>query len=390
MPSALEQAKAIAAELVEIRRDFHRHPEVSWEEVRTSQKIADYCEKLGLAVTRNAVKTGVVATLNGDRRGPALALRADIDALPIQEENDVPYKSTALGKAHLCGHDSHATMLLGGAKLLTRYKERIPFPVRFIFQPAEEVPAGGATEIIKAGFLDGVDEIYGLHIDTTLPTGTLGTRAGPCMASMDRVEIEVEGVGGHGAMPNQCLDPVFTAAEIVLALQSIVSRRVDPIEPAVLSITQINAGTAFNIIPARVRMVGTARSLSRQLRDKLPLWIEQIAVGVAKAHGQNAKTVYTHGTAVLVNEKNATEKMNSAFRTLGGKIVEVKPTMGGEDFSFYLEKVPGAFGFVGACDGTPATTQCFHNPRFNIDENALPFGAALFLQLVCDRAGIAP
>lgn len=389
MPSALEQAKSIASELIDIRRDLHRHPEIGWEEVRTSQKIADYCEKLGLSVTRNAVKTGVVATLNGDRSGPGLALRADIDALPIQEETDVAHKSTVPGKAHLCGHDSHTAMLLGGAKLLARHKDRIPFPVRFLFQPAEEVPNGGALKLIEAGFLNGVDEIHGLHIDTTLPTGTLGTRVGPTMASMDRFDIEVEGRGGHGAMPNQCLDPVLTAAEIVLALQSIVSRRVDPIEPAVVSVTQINAGTAFNIIPARVRIVGTARSLSRQLRDRLPQWLDQIACGVATAHGQSAKTVYTHGTAVLVNDKNAVEKMNGAFRKLGGKVVEVKPTMGGEDFSYYLEKVPGSFGYIGASDGTPATSQCFHNPRFSIDENALPYGAALFVQLVCDRAGIA-
>ncbi|HYF51338.1 MAG TPA: amidohydrolase, partial [Planctomycetota bacterium] len=301
MPSPLDQAKAIESELIELRRDFHRHPEIAFEEVRTGGIVGDQCEKLGLNVRRGCAKTGVVATLNADKPGPAIALRADMDALPIREENEVSYKSTYDGKGHLCGHDAHTTMLLGAAKILTKYKDKIPFPVRFLFQPAEEVPRGGAEKLIEEGHLEGVNEVFGLHVNPLLPTGTLGTHVGPTMAAMDQVEIDVEGVGGHGAMPNQCLDPVLCSAEIIMGLQSIVSRRSDPLEPAVLSICQINAGHAFNVIPNKVRMIGTARSLSKSLRDKLPGWIEEIACGVAKAHGQKAKTVYIKGTTVLIN-----------------------------------------------------------------------------------------
>ena len=390
MPSALDLAKAIEPELIDIRRDFHRHPEVAWEEVRTGTKAAEFCESLGLNVRRQAAKTGAIAVLNADKPGPAIALRADMDALPIREENEVEYKSTRDGKGHLCGHDAHTAMLMGAVKILSRYKEKIPFPVRFIFQPAEEVPRGGAEKIIAEGHLEGVSEVFGLHVNPLLPTGCLGTRVGPTMASMDQVEIQVDGVGGHGAMPNQCLDPVTTAAEIIMALQTIVARRVDPLEPAVLSICQMNAGSAFNVIPSNVKLIGTARTLSYALRDKLPQWIEEIAGGIASAHGQKAAVNYIRGTTVLVNTKDSTDKINRAFQKLGGSQTEIKPTMGGEDFSYYLERAPGCFAFLGAGDGTASTNQCFHHPRYKIDEKALAWGTALFVQLVCDRAGIAP
>ena len=388
MPSALELAKALAKELADIRRDLHAHPEVGWQEARTAGIVADFCERAGLTVRRNAARTGVVAVLNPQKPGPALALRADMDALPVQEENDCAYASTLPGKAHLCGHDAHTAMLLGVVKILASRKERIPFPVRFIFQPAEEVPEGGAAVMIAEGHLEDVSRIFGLHVNPLLPTGTLGIHVGPTMASMDRIEIEIEGVGGHGAMPNLCRDPVLAAAEIILALQSIVARRVDPLEPAVLSITQMNAGSAFNIIPARARLVGTTRCLSRNVRDQLPQWVEEIAAGVAKAHGLTAKSKYTYGTTVLVNDKSATEEFGRAFAALGGTVTDIKPTMGGEDFSYYLEKAPGAFAFLGVCDGTPATQNCFHHPRFNLDEKAMPWGTAVLVQLVCSQAGI--
>jgi len=390
MPSPLEQAKAMQAELTDIRRDFHRNPEVAWEEVRTGGIAADYCEKLGLNVKRNCAKTGVVAVLNANKPGPTLALRADMDALPIHEENSVAYRSTREGKGHLCGHDAHTAMLMGAAKLLTRYKEQIPFPVRFLFQPAEEVPPGGAEKLIEEGHLDGVGEVLGLHVNPLLPVGCIGLRTGPFMASMDKLTIDVEGVGGHGAMPHLSRDPVLASAEIITALQSIVARRVDPLDSAVVSICQMDAGAAFNVIPARARLIGTARSLSAYTRDKLPQWVEEISTNIAKAHGATAKVDYLRGTPVLVNERESTERMGKAFRALGGTESEIKPTMGGEDFAFYLEHVPGAFGFLGAGDGSAETSQCFHHPRYNIDEKALPWGAALFVQMVCDRAGIQP
>jgi amidohydrolase len=388
--SPLDLAKAMQSELTEIRRDFHQHPEVAWEEVRTGTKAADYCEKLGLKVKRGAAKTGVIAEMNAGKPGPVLALRADMDALPIHEENTVAYRSTRDGKGHLCGHDAHTAMLMGAAKILTRYKDKIPFPVRFLFQPAEEVPPGGAEKLIAEGHLEGVTEVLGLHVNPLLPVGCLGLRTGPLMASMDKIEINIEGAGGHGAMPHLTRDPVLCAAEIIMALQAIVARRVDPLDSAVVSVCQMDAGSAFNVIPPRARLIGTARSLNAQTRDNLSQWIEEIAVNIARAHGQKARLDYLRGTPVLVNQKDSTEHMGRSFRALGGTESLINPTMGGEDFAFYLEKIPGCFGFLGAGDGSPETSQCFHHPRYNIDEKALPWGAALFVQMVCDRAGIAP
>jgi amidohydrolase len=386
MPTPLELARQLQPELVEIRRDLHRHPEIAFEEVRTGTKAAEFCEALGLEVRRGAAKTGVVAVLNADKPGPAVALRADMDALPIHEENDVSYRSTVNGKGHLCGHDAHTTMLMGAARLIAQHKERIPFPVCFLFQPAEEIPRGGASKLIAEGHLEGVAEVFGLHVNPQLPTGVLGLRSGATMASMDRFEIHVEGVGGHGAMPHLSHDPVATAAEIVLALQTIVARRIDPLDPAVVSVCQIDAGSAFNVIPQTCRLIGTARSLSAHVRERLPELIEEISQGVARAHGLQAKCDYLQGTPVLVNRKESADKMAKAIRAIGGKDSEIRPTMGGEDFAYYLEKMPGCFGFLGAGDGSPGTGQCFHHPRFNIDEAALAWGSAFFLQLVLDRA----
>ena len=384
MPTILEDARAIANEIIALRRDFHQHPEIGFEELRTGEKIAQYCEKLGLNV-RRAAKTGVIADLNKGNSGSVLAFRADIDALPVQEENEITYRSRTPGRGHLCGHDAHTAMLLGAAKLLVRHAERLKRPVRLIFQPAEEVINGGAELLIKENVLDGVGEIYGLHVTPQLATGTLGTRVGPLMASMDRVDIAIEGTGGHGAFPHRCHDPVLAGAEIVQALQSIVSRRVDPLEPAVLSITQFHAGDAFNVIPARAQLAGTARSLSPNVRKNLPVWIQEIASGAAAAHGTRAGSKFTFGTPVLVNERDSVERVREAFGALDGKVVEAGPMMGGEDFAFYLEKVPGAFAFLGAGDGTPATAQGFHHPRYNIDEKALAWGAAFFVQLALER-----
>ncbi len=380
MSKTLEAAKELEPQLIELRRDFHSHPEIAFEEVRTGQRVATFCNELGLAVKVGAAKTGVIAELNPGK-ARTLALRADMDALPIQEENEISYRSTIEGKGHLCGHDAHTSMLMGAAKILTASKEELPFTVRFIFQPAEEVPQGGASKLIAEGYLDGVEEIFGLHVNPLLPTGTLGLHSGATMASMDRFVITVEGVGGHGAMPHHARDPLLTAAEVVMGLQSIVARRIDPLEQAVISVCQINSGNAFNVIPARAEIVGTARSLSAGIRDNLELWIEQIASGITKAHGLNASCEYERGTPVLINHEHSTDKLGAAFKQLGGTDTDIRPTMGGEDFAFYLERIPGTFGFLGAGDGTDQTAQCFHHPRYNIDEKALAWGSALLAEV---------
>jgi amidohydrolase len=386
MTSPLALAKEIAPELIELRRDLHQHPETAFEELRTGDKVAAYCERLGLTVERQVALTGVIATLNPNAPAPALAFRADMDALPIQEEADVPFRSTTPGKAHVCGHDAHTTMLLGAAKILAAHKERLPFPVRFYFQPAEEVTGGGAEKMVEERRLKGVGAIYGLHVNPMLGTGCIGLRSGALMASMDKFEIVVSGAGGHGAMPHLTRDPVVAAAEIILALQTVVARRMDPLESAVVSVCQVEAGSAFNAIPSTARLVGTARSLSPAVRDNLPQWIEQIATGVAAAHHQTAKLQYVRGTPVLMNPPDEVARMAAAFRALGGKVVESKPTMGGEDFAYFLQDIPGCFGFLGAGDD-PTAAQPFHSPFFKLDENALAWGTALFVQLAFDRAG---
>lgn len=387
MSTALKLAREMESELIDIRRDLHRHPEVAWQEIRTGGIAADFCEREGYTVCRGAALTGTIAVLN-PQKSSVVALRADMDALPIHEENNVPYRSTTDGKGHLCGHDAHTAMLMGAARILARYRDQIPFQVKLIFQPAEEVPPGGAEMLIKEGHLKGVDEIFGIHVNPLLPTGVLGIRSGPLMASMDKLEITVEGIGGHGAMPHLTRDPVLAAAQIITALQSIVSRRVDPLDQAVVSICQMDAGSAFNVIPGKARLIGTARSLSALTRDNLPLWVEEISSGIAKAHGQKARVDYLRGTPVLVNQKGSVEKMTRAFRALGGSESEIKATMGGEDFAWYLQTIPGCFGFLGAGNGSDETSHCFHHPKYNIDEKALVWGTALLVQLILDRAGI--
>jgi len=385
MSSLLEHAQRMAPQLIAIRRELHRHPEIAFEEVRTSQTAAEWCERLGLTVRRGCAKTGVIAVLNADQPGLAVALRADMDALPIHEENRVDYRSTVDGKGHLCGHDAHTTMLMGAASLLAERREQLPFPVHFFFQPAEEIPCGGAKKLIEEGHLNGIGEIFGLHVNPQLPVGVLGLREGTTMASMDRFEIHVAGVGGHGAMPHHAHDPITTAAEIILALQTVVSRRIDPLDPAVVSCCQLEAGSAFNVIPQSCRIVGTARSLSAQVREQFPKLIEDIATGVARAHGLQARCEYLHGTPVLVTHAGPTRQFAQAMRALGGKDCEIRPTMGGEDFAYYLERVPGSFAFIGAGNGSAETGSCLHHPRFNIDEGVLPWGSALLAQVVLDR-----
>lgn len=368
------------------RRDFHQHPEIGYEEVRTGNRVAEFCAAQGLAVRRMA-GTGVVATLNADKPGLAMALRADLDALPVQEENGaIDYASAMPGRAHLCGHDAHTAMLMGAIRLLTAQTAQIPRPVRFIFQPAEEILDGGAERLLRENVMDGVGEIYGLHIVPMLPTGTLGLRAGALMASMNRVDITIEGKGGHAAYPHACLDPVLAGSEIVMALQSLVSRRVDPLAPAVLSITQFQAGSAFNIIPSRAQLAGTVRYLAPELNSRMARWIEEVVTGVAAAHGLTATVNYQYGTPVLVNDAKAAARLSSTFTDLGGAVCDVPPSMGGEDFAYYLQKVPGAFAFLGAGDGTPATANGFHHPGFNIDERAMPWGAALLACIAMRRS----
>jgi amidohydrolase len=395
---ALALAGKVADEAVRLRRDFHQHPEIGFQEKRTTAVIAEFLAGLGLEVVRPRRATGVIGRLlpggAAARRRPAIALRADIDALPVEEQNRTSFCSQNRGVGHLCGHDAHTGMLLAAARALAGIRERLPRPVTFIFQPAEECIPNGAPVMIAAGALRGVGEVYGLHVAPDRPLGVISNRVGPNMASMDRFDMEVIGRGGHGAIPHKTSDPVVATAAVIQALQTVVSRRIDPLEPAVVSVCTLSAPGAFNVIPDRVELKGTCRSLSPEVHAALPLLVRSLAAGAARANGCRIRMRYSRGTPVLVNSAAGVEKVRRLWRGLvacrpGGLIprrepvAEGRPTMGGEDFAFYLQKLPGAFCFLGAAPAG-GMTGSYHNPRFTLDERALVLGVALHVALALE------
>jgi amidohydrolase len=370
----------LAPLLVEWRRDFHRHPEVAFQEERTSNVIKDFLESLGLPV-RKMAGTGLRADLKGRPGGKTVALRADIDALPLQEEGDKDYKSKNAGAMHACGHDGHMAIVMGAAKILKERKNEFKGNVVFLFQPSEELPPGGAKPMIEEGALEGVDAIFGLHLWQGLPTGKIGTGKGPLMAAADNFSILVKGKAGHGSMPHQTVDPIFAASQLVCNVQSIVSRNVDPLKPAVVSFGKIQGGTINNIIPDHVRLKGTVRSFDSEVQELAEKRLKEIAGDTCRAFGAEAELIYEKGYPALINHDVEVDFLLEVVkRTLGGdRISGFDPIMGGEDFAYYLQKIPGAFFFFGAGDGNPYP---HHHPKFDIDEKALPEAAMLMANLV--------
>jgi amidohydrolase len=368
------------------RRHLHANPELSFQEVETSRFVAETLRGFeGLELTR-PTPTSVVAILRGARPGRVLALRADIDALPIQEENDFEFASKRPGVMHACGHDGHTAMLLGAAKLLAGRRGELAGELRFLFQHAEEKPPGGARQLVDAGVMDGVDLVVGAHLASLKPVGTIGVPAGPLAAAADIFTAEVRGHGGHAAAPHKALDPIVVAAQVVTNLQHLVSRTVDPIKSAVVSVTQFHAGTAPNIIPEAVQLAGTVRTFDPGIRDAVRAGMERIFRGVTEAHGATFTLDYEEGYGAVVNDPAAAALVEAAARAELGDdaLIEVEPIMGGEDFSAYLEKAPGAFFWVGAGheDAIP-----HHHPRFTIDEAALRPGIAVFVRTALDYLG---
>ena len=377
-----KDAEEIAGQVVEWRRDFHRNPEVAFQEKRTASVIRQYLENLGIPVTECA-ETGLRGVLQGDPGGKTVALRADIDALPLKEEGDKEYISQNPEAAHCCGHDGHMAILMGAVKLLSERKNEFKGNVIFLFQPSEERIPGGAKRMIEEGALEGVDTIFGLHLWVPLPTGVVGVVKGPMMAQPDAFTIIVRGKGGHGSMPHQTVDPILVASQIVVNAQSIVSRNMDPLKPAVVSFGTIEGGTIYNIIPGEVRLTGTVRSFEPEIKNIAKKRIEEIAEGTAKAMGASVEFSYEEGYPPLVNDElMANFVLDVAKRTLGkDKVVDIDPVMGGEDFAYFLEKVPGAFLFLGAGDGMDFP---HHHPAFDIDENVLPQGVLLMTSLALE------
>lgn len=372
----LKKAKELDSYIIEKRRDFHMHPELKFEEVRTSKIVEEELKKLGYEVIRTA-KTGVIGILKGGKEGKTVALRADIDALPVQEENDVPYKSKIPGKMHACGHDAHTAMLLGAAKILAEIKDELHGTVKLIFQPGEEGGLG-AKRIVEEGHLDDVDAVFGIHVWAELPSGVIGIRSGPLMASADAFKATIEGKGGHGAVPHLSIDPIAVSVDLVNAYQKIISREIDPLQPAVISVTSINAGTTFNVIPEKAEVLGTIRTFDEGIREYIIQRMEQITKSYAE--GMRCKGSFEltmEHIPPTINDENLAEFAKMVLKDIG-KIEEPKPTMGAEDFAFYTKKAPGLFIFLGIRNEEKGIIYPHHHPRFDVDEDVLWLGSAIY------------
>jgi len=381
-------AKAVEKEVIETRRDFHAHPETPFEEVRTSGIVEKRLKALGIRTKRMA-KTGVAGYLDVPCAKRTIALRADMDALPMTEETNLPFASKTPGKMHACGHDSHTAMLLGAAKVLAQNRKELTGNVRFIFQPSEEFPPGGARFMVEEGVMKGVDEVYGIHVGSKIPSGKVVTEPGPQMANVDDVRIKIIGVGAHGASPDFSVDPVLTAAEAINSLQQIVSRNISPVEPAVLSITIIKGGEAYNIIPETCFFRGTIRTFSKQLRRDMPRMIRRVVDGVCKAHGARFEMEYLHGYDAVVNDRRSCERACAIAADLFGKncLATFGPRMGAEDFSEYLKVARGCFIHLGTGNRKKGTDAPHHNPHFKVDESVLWMGVALLTRIAWERGG---
>jgi len=375
---------ALYPEMVDMRRYLHQHPELSFQETETAKYICNFYDKLGIPYKANVGGNGVVATLKGGKPGKTVALRADFDALPIQEENDVPYKSKTDGIMHACGHDGHTATLLSLAKAIHPFQAEIPGTIVFLHQHAEELVPGGAKSMIEAGALDEVDAVFGTHLWATTPFGVVQTSKDAFMAGADNFEITIQGKGGHGAYPHQTKDAIVLGSQLVFELQQIVSRRLDPLATAVVTVGTFEAGDAFNIIADTATLSGTVRYFDPAVQEQVEKEMENIIKGVCTGNDASYTLQYNKGYPPLVNHEaeavlvlQAGEKIDEVVRT-----EEVVPEMGGEDFAYYMLERPGAYFFTGAQKEDHAYPH--HHPKFDIDERALPVAAKTLIQAYFD------
>jgi amidohydrolase len=388
-----QAAEAMRPQLVAQRRDFHKHPELSNREERTSRVIAEKLRALGFDEVKTGVgKYGVVGLLKGARPGPVVAVRADMDALPIQETIDVPYKSENAGVKHACGHDVHMTVQLGVAELLSKRRDLISGTIKFIFQPAEEGPPageeGGAKLMVKEGVLENPrpSAIFGLHVMPNIEVGQIGYNSGPAMASADRFTITVRGRKVHGAYPHDGIDAVVVAAECVSALQTIRSRRVNTQEPLVLTIGSIHGGNRFNIVTDEVKMEGTVRTLNEDVRRRVREMMNETLAGITAAYGAKYELDYVEGAAVTYNEPALVEATLPTLRRAVGEanVIAPKPQMGAEDFSYFQQVIPGFFYFLGVGNKSKGITAMIHTPEFDVDEESLVVGVKAMTNVLLD------
>lgn len=371
----------------EWRRYLHMHPELSYQESKTSAFAAQLLRSWGLEVRTGVGGHGVVARLKGTGRGPTVALRADMDALPIQDEKSCDYASTVPGVMHACGHDAHTATLLGTAKVFAESEDRLPGDVVFLFQPAEETSPGGALHMIEDGALEGIDTIYGIHLWTPLPVGNVYSRPGPMMAAADEFSIRITGRGGHGGSPHETSDSVYIGSQLVVQLQSIVSRRIDPVQPCVISVGSFHSGSVFNIIADTAELTGTVRSFDESVRMQAKQLLEQITHQTCAVHGAQAVLDYKLGYPPVVNHPKEAERFFQTAGSLFGEqhTLTCPSMMAGEDFAYYLQRVPGCFMFVGAGNEAKQIVAPHHHPRFDIDEDAMHNAARLFLAMTASR-----
>ena len=375
-----DESKSISDWIIKIRRELHEHPELMYEEFKTSELIRRELDKLEITYKHPVAETGVLASI-GNGNGPCVALRADMDALPIHEETDVPFKSKVDGKMHACGHDCHVSMLLGAAKLLKEKEDKINGTIKLLFQPAEEGGAGGKL-MREEGVLENpeVDRIFGLHVWPQMPTGQIGSREGTFLAATSFLDLTVKGVGGHAAVPHLTRDPVLTSAQIITNLQSTISRELDPLDSGVVSISAIHGGQAANVIPPEVKILGTIRSLTMDGLRKLQTRVKEIAESVAKAHECEAIVEYPgNDYPPTVNDGEMWDFAKKIGNDMLGEenVSDLDAVMGGEDFAYYTEKVKGCFVVLGMNNPDIDATYSVHHPMFKADEDALHIGTAL-------------
>ena len=369
------------AELAAIRHDIHAHPELAFNEVRTAEVVARELAKYGLEVDRGLAKTGVVGILRKGASSRAIGLRADMDALPLYEKNDFPHRSRNEGRMHACGHDGHTAMLLGAARELVARRDALCGEIRFLFQHAEETFPGGADEMVSRGVMDGVTRVIGAHLWADLPLGTVGVPSGAVTAAPDTFWITIRGKGGHAAIPQQTVDPIAIGAQVVTNLQHLVARGVDPLDSAVVSVTQFHAGTTHNVIPETAELNGTVRTLDATVRTELAARMERVIRGITEAHGATYEFTYERGYRPVVNDAAVTAEMVEVVRDVCGAdaVAHMRPVMVGEDFSAFQQKAPGTFFFVGAARPVDGAVHPHHHPKFDVDEGAFESGVRIFV-----------
>lgn len=383
----IDAAERLSDWMIQTRRDLHQHPELSLKEQRTGNATATAFEKLGYKVRRNLWGEGFTADLDAPGGKGRIAFRADMDALPILELNEIPYRSVNAGVGHMCGHDTHMSMCLGAAGMLADMQGKLKRSVRFIYQPCEETPPGGAKGLIAAGCLEGVDEVYGIHNQPLMEIGTVATCVGPMTAAADTIRVRFTGRGGHASRPHETIDPIPGACAFVTAAQSLISRRVSPNSQAVVSITRFQSGTTHNIIPDHADLLGTVRTFEAPVRDLLEREIGQMAAGIAQAHGLKHEYNFERGYDSIVNHESGVNAVaRAASDVVGAANVDTAypQQTWGEDFSYFLQHRPGAFFLVGSGNKARGIIEPLHSARFNVDERCLVIGAAVVARMALE------